>query len=143
MFGFRCASPERGVYAASPMIRHQISDQNASLGFLTMKRRNRRAPHASVRATSWETTAVPETAGDEVFARALAKYKDHVLIGAMTSPDPQEDNIKYVTPNHRVLSVPVDEVTGLVNLWTDPDEVIRRIRYHTSPEREFELTYHH
>jgi adenylate cyclase len=79
-----------------------------------------------------------ETEGDDVFAQALQKYKDHVVIGAQFSPEESNGEIfeKYTTPNAKLLLPGTDEIIGLVNIWADPDEIQRRGKYLTSKERE-------
>ena len=79
-----------------------------------------------------------QTDGDEVFAQALQKYKDHVVIGGQFS---SEDTIggslqKYTPPNARLLLPGADDIVGIVNLWPDPDGVVRHGKYRTSIERE-------
>ncbi len=76
--------------------------------------------------------------GDEVFASALEKYKDHVVIGEMFSDEQGLDSKtkKLVPPNERLLRPGTESVAGLVNIWTDSDETVRRARYQTSVERE-------
>ena len=44
-------------------------------------------------------------------------------------------------PNERLLLPGTESIVGLVNIWPDNDDVIRRARYQTSAEREtLELT---
>src|ERR1039457_6312232 len=79
-----------------------------------------------------------ETDGDEVFARALEKYKDHVVICEMLADEEGATGKtkKLTTPNDRLLLPGTEKVVGLANVWLDGDEVVRRARYRTSIERE-------
>jgi adenylate cyclase len=79
-----------------------------------------------------------ETDGDDVFARALQTFRDHVIIGESFSDETGTDTKtrKLTVPNARLLSPETGSVVGLVNQWTDPDEIIRRVKYHTSIEHE-------
>ena len=78
-----------------------------------------------------------KTDGDDVFAEALQKYKDHVVVGAQFSPEESNGEIfeKYTTPNARLLLPGTDDIVGLVNIWADPDGIQRRGIYRTSIER--------
>jgi adenylate cyclase len=79
-----------------------------------------------------------ETEGDDVFAKVLEKYKDRVVIGEMIADEegPTGKTKKLTTPNQRLLLPGTESVVGLVNIWTDNDDIVRRARYHTSVERE-------
>src|SRR3984885_626107 len=79
-----------------------------------------------------------ETDGDDVFAKALKKYKDRVVIGEMVADEegPTGRTKKLTTPNERLLLPGTESVVGLVNIWTDSDDIVRRARYQTSVERE-------
>lgn len=79
-----------------------------------------------------------ETEGDDVFARALQKYRNRVVIGEMFADETgaNSETKKLTPPNPRLLLHGTGSITGLVNMWPDSDGVIRRIRYHTSIERE-------
>ncbi len=79
------------------------------------------------------------TEGDEVFAQALAKYQDRVVIGELF--DIEKDSTQYIGtkltgPNDRLLLPGVTSIVGLVNMWTDADKVVRHVKFHTSLERE-------
>jgi adenylate cyclase len=83
-----------------------------------------------------------ETEGDDEFAKALLKYKDHVVIGEMFQDEKGLDNqTKRLTePNSGLLLPGADSVVGLVTTWPDSDDVTRWARYRTSVEREsFEM----
>lgn len=69
--------------------------------------------------------------GDEEFARLLEKHRNKVVIGSMIDMN----EYRYVPPNPN-LWPPGTNDAGLVNVWPDPDEVVRRGRYRTSLERE-------
>ena len=79
-----------------------------------------------------------KTDGDDVFAEALQKYKDHVVIGAQFSPEESNGEVfeKYTTPNPKLLLPGTDDILGLVNIWADSDGIQRRGSYRTSIERE-------
>jgi adenylate cyclase len=84
-----------------------------------------------------------ETEGDNDFAQALLKYKDHVLIGEDFADEegPNHENIvTLTTPNDRLLLPGSESVVGLVNISGDSDETIRHAKYHTSIEREHGLS---
>jgi len=79
-----------------------------------------------------------KTEGDGVFAQALKKYKDHVVIGSQFSKEEANGEIfwKSTTPNPQLLLPGTNDIVGIVNLWADPDGVERRGIYRTSIERE-------
>jgi len=80
-----------------------------------------------------------ETDGDDELAKAVQKYKDRVVIGEMFADekDPTQYKSKKLTvPNSRLLLPGTESVVGLVNIWSDRDDVVRRARYNTSAERE-------
>jgi len=81
------------------------------------------------------------TAGDEVFARALQKYQDRVVIGSMFRQESGEQTEKYIPPNARLLLPGTESIVGLVNLWPEPDGVVRSAIYRTSVAREFERVF--
>jgi adenylate cyclase len=93
---------------------------------------------AGAKVVVFDFVFASETEGDDVFAQALQKYKDRVVIGAQFSPEESNGEIfeKYTTPNARLLPPGTDDIVGLVNIWADPDEIQRRGKYHTSIERE-------
>jgi adenylate cyclase len=79
-----------------------------------------------------------QTEGDSVFAQALEKYQDQVVIGSQFSSEEANGEVfqKYTPPNAQLLLPGTTDVVGIVNLWADPDGVERRGRYRTSIERE-------
>ncbi len=93
---------------------------------------------AGAKVVVFDFVFASETDGDDVFAQALQKYKDHVVIGAQFSPEESNGEIfeKYTTPNAKLLLPGTDDIIGLVNIWADPDEIQRRGKYLTSKERE-------
>jgi adenylate cyclase len=93
---------------------------------------------AGAKVVVFDFVFASETEGDDVFARALQKYKDHVVIGAQFSLEESNGEIfeKYTTPNAKLLLPGTDDIVGLVNIWADPDEIQRRGKYLTSKERE-------
>lgn len=70
--------------------------------------------------------------GDEIFAKSLARHKDRVVIGTMIAGDEN----KFTPPTPVLLEAAGEGALGLVNLWPDRDDVVRRGKYRTSNERE-------
>ncbi len=93
---------------------------------------------AGAKVVMFDFVLASETDGDDVFARVLEKYKDRVVIGEMLADEEGATGKtkKLTTPNDRLLLPGTEKVTGLVNIWTDGDDVVRRARYRTSIERE-------
>ncbi len=93
---------------------------------------------AGAKVVMFDFVFASETEGDDVFAKALEKYKDRVVIGAMLANGQGADSsTKTLTlPNERLLLPGSESVVGLVNIWTDSDNIVRRARYRTSAERE-------
>jgi len=94
---------------------------------------------AGAKVVMFDFVFASETDGDDVFAQALVKYKDRVVIGEMFADEQGEDTKtkRLITPNTRLLLPGTESVPGLVTLWPDPvDDVERRARYQTSVERE-------
>jgi len=79
-----------------------------------------------------------QTDSDDEFAQALQKYKDHVVIGEMFADEEGAagSTKKLTAPNPDLLLPGTDSVVGLVNMWTDSDGVVRRVKYLTSIEHE-------
>ncbi len=94
------------------------------------------ASHAKV--VMFDFVFASETEGDDAFAQALQKYKDHVVIGEMFADETGSDSKtkKLTVPNDRLLLPGTESVVGLVNMWPDSDQVVRSVKYHTSLERE-------
>jgi adenylate cyclase len=94
--------------------------------------------NAGAKVVMFDFVFASETDGDEVFAKALEKYKDRVVIGEMTANE--EGSVgktkKLTTPNARLLPPGDESLAGLVDIWTDSDDIVRRARYRTSVERE-------
>jgi adenylate cyclase len=93
---------------------------------------------AGAKVVMFDFVFASQTEGDDVFARALKKYQDRVVIGEWFSDEQGADNQtkKLIAPNERLLLAGTEAVPGLVTMWSDNDEVIRRARYQTSVERE-------
>jgi adenylate cyclase len=93
---------------------------------------------AGARVVMFDFVFASETEGDDVFAKALAKYQDRVVIGQMLADEEGATGKtkKLTTPNERLLLPGAASVVGLVNIWTDTDDIVRRARYRTSVERE-------
>ena len=98
---------------------------------------------AGAKVVMFDFVFASETDGDDSFAKALAKYKDRVVIGEMFADEQgvvtgAENSIskKLIPPNQRLLRPGTESVVGLVTLWPDDDQVERRARYRTSVPRE-------
>jgi adenylate cyclase len=93
---------------------------------------------AGAKVVVFDFVFASETEGDDVFALALQKYKDRVVIGEMFADEKELESKtkKMLTPNERLLLPGTESVPGLVTMWPDDDGVIRRVRYLTSIERE-------
>jgi adenylate cyclase len=94
--------------------------------------------NAGAKVVVFDFVFASETDGDDVFAQALQKYKDRVVIGEIFANEEGSDSKtkKLTAPNDRLLLPGTESVPGLVNMWPDPDQVTRVIRYHTSTLRE-------
>jgi adenylate cyclase len=94
--------------------------------------------NAGAKVVVFDFVFASETEGDEVFAKALQKYKDRVVIGEMFADEEGLDSKtkKLTTPNERLLLPGSESVVGLVNVWPDSDQVIRSVKFHTSIEHE-------
>jgi adenylate cyclase len=93
---------------------------------------------AGAKVVVFDFVFAAQTDGDQTFAEALQKYKDHVVIGAQFSPEESNGGIhvQYTGPNADLMLPGTDSIAGMVNLWADSDEIQRRGRYRTSLERE-------
>jgi adenylate cyclase len=93
---------------------------------------------AGAKTVMFDFVFASRTEGDDVFAQALEKYQDRVVIGEMFADEEGADNKtkKLTTPNQRLLLPGTESVVGLVNIWNDPDEIVRHGHYRTSIERE-------
>jgi len=100
--------------------------------------------NAGAKVVMFDFVFASETDGDDVFAKALVKYKDHVVIGEMFADEQgvitgseNSNSKKLITPNERLLLPGTESVQGLVTLWPDDvDQIERRARYRTSILRE-------
>jgi adenylate cyclase len=94
--------------------------------------------NAGAKVVMFDFVFASETDGDDVFAKALEKYKDRVVIGELTANEEGATGKtkKLTTPNERLLSPGEESLAGLVDIWTDSDDIVRRARYRTSVERE-------
>jgi adenylate cyclase len=98
---------------------------------------------AGAKVVVFDFVFASQTDGDDEFARALQKYKDRVVVGEMFADEEganHEKIKKLTTPNDDLLSSGTESVVGLVNLWPDPDGIVRHGKYHTSIEREAGLS---
>ena len=100
---------------------------------------------AGAKAVLFDFVLSSQTEGDDVFARALEKYKNHVVIDSMIDDDRKStDDEKDVNYHSRKLSVPNDRllrsgtenIVGLALIAEDPDGIFRHARYRTSLDRE-------
>ncbi len=89
-----------------------------------------------------------EGEGDEALRQALDKYKDRVVIGSNfrdLTADRGRSSLTLDLPNASVLnssntnSVALDDRVGYVNIWTDPDGVLRQARYRLDSGRSADL----
>jgi adenylate cyclase len=89
---------------------------------------------AGARLIIFDLTFDPERDGNAEFRAALDRHRERVVIGADI-----EANVDAVTGRMGVIFVPpnkdlipdgfLDDRVGYVNIWTDPDNRIRRIHY--------------
>ena len=93
---------------------------------------------AGAKVVVFDFVFASETDGDDVFANALEKYKDRVVIGEMFADEEglSSKTKKLTTPNAQLLLPGAESVVGLVNMWPDSDQVVRAVKFHTSIERE-------
>ena len=99
---------------------------------------------AGAKVVMFDFVFASETDGDDVFAAALQKYTNHVVIGEMFMDEQGygSSTKKLTTPNARLLLPGTESVVGLVNIWNDSDirtnadQVVRHNKYQTSNERE-------
>jgi adenylate cyclase len=94
--------------------------------------------NAGAKVVMFDFVFASETDGDDAFAQALQKYKGRVVIGEMLADEEGATGKtkKLTQPNARLLLSGNESVLGLVNIWPDGDDVVRRARYRTSIERE-------
>jgi adenylate cyclase len=93
---------------------------------------------AGAKVVMFDFVFASETDGDDEFAKALQKYQDRVVIGEMFADEQgiESSTKKLTTPNSRLLLPGTESIAGLVTIWPDRDDAIRRARYATSVERE-------
>ncbi len=91
--------------------------------------------NAGAKVVVFDLVFATETPGDNDFANALLKYKDHVIIGEDFA---QISDVEFslTTPSDRLLLPGAESIVGLVNISGDADGIIRHAKYHTSLERE-------
>jgi len=93
--------------------------------------------NAGAKVVMFDFVLASETDGDNDFAQALLKYKDHVIIGEdFADVDSSDNMISLTTPNNSLLLPGSESVVGLVNISGDADEITRHAKYHTSVDRE-------
>ena len=97
--------------------------------------------HAGAKVVVFDFVFAGATDGDEAFAQALEKYKNHVVIGSMFREESGEKTEKYIPPNPRLFKSGTEQIVGLVNLWPDADGIVRAVKYRTSIEREYDATF--
>jgi adenylate cyclase len=89
---------------------------------------------AGARLIIFDLTFDPDRPGNEEFRAALDRHRDRVVIGAdiEANVDPGTGRMGIIfVPPHKDL-IPggfLDDRVGYVNIWTDPDNRIRRINY--------------
>ncbi|HEY1663151.1 MAG TPA: adenylate/guanylate cyclase domain-containing protein [Verrucomicrobiae bacterium] len=94
--------------------------------------------NAGAKVVFFDFVFASQTDGDDEFAQALHKYKDHVVIGEMFADEEGSSSAtkKLTAPNPDLILSDTDSVVALVNMWTDPDGVVRQVKYKTSIEHE-------
>jgi adenylate cyclase len=93
--------------------------------------------NAGAKVVVFDFVLPSQTPGDNDFAKALLKYKDHAIIGEDFADVDSSDNvISLITPNDDLILPGAESVVGLVNIAGDGDEIIRHAKYHTSVDRE-------
>ena len=72
---------------------------------------------AGAKVVMFDFVFASQTEGDDVFAQALEKYKDRVVIGEWFSDEQGTDNStkKLITPNDRLLLPGTESIAGLVD----------------------------
>ncbi|HEY1717779.1 MAG TPA: adenylate/guanylate cyclase domain-containing protein [Verrucomicrobiae bacterium] len=90
---------------------------------------------AGAKVVVFDFVFASQAQGDDVFAKALQKYKDHVVIGSMFTKQVGEYT-QYTPPNQGLLLPGVESTIGVVNTYPDSDGVVRHGRYRTSLARE-------
>jgi adenylate cyclase len=97
--------------------------------------------NAGAKVVVFDLVFSSETDGDNDFANALLKCKDHVLIGEDFAVADSSDKVtSLTTPNDRLLLPGSESIVGLVNIEADPDGIIRHAKYRTSLEHESGLS---
>ena len=98
---------------------------------------------AGAKVVVFDFVFASRTDGDDVFAKEILKYKDHVVVGELFAPEENASSseanaatVKLTGPNDRLLLPGAESAVALVNQWADPDQVIRRVKYHTTLEGE-------
>lgn len=89
---------------------------------------------AGARLIIFDLTFDPDRPGNDEFRAALDRHRDRVVIGAdieaNVDPGTGRMGIIFVPPNKDLISDGfLDDRVGYVNIWTDPDNRIRRINY--------------
>ena len=90
---------------------------------------------AGAKVVVFDFVFASQAEGDDVFAKALQKYKDHVVIGSMFTKQVGEYT-QYTPPNEELLLPGVESTIGFVNFWVDSDGKLRHGKYFTSIENE-------
>jgi adenylate cyclase len=89
---------------------------------------------AGARLIIFDLTFDPDRPGNDEFRAALDRHRDRVVIGAdieaNVDPGTGRMGIIFVPPNKDLIPDGfLDDRVGYVNIWTDPDNRIRRINY--------------
>jgi adenylate cyclase len=89
---------------------------------------------AGARLIIFDLTFDPDRPGNAEFRAALDRHRDHVVIGAdieaTVDPQTERKDVIFVPPHKDVIPDGfLDDRVGYVNIWTDPDNRIRRINY--------------
>ncbi len=89
---------------------------------------------AGARLIIFDLTFDPDRPGNDEFRAALDRHRDRVVIGAdieaTVDPQTERKGVIFVPPHKAVIPDGfLDDRVGFVNIWTDPDNRIRRINY--------------
>ncbi len=89
---------------------------------------------AGARLIIFDLTFDPDRPGNDEFRAALDRHRDRVVIGAdieaTVDPQTERKGVIFVPPHKDVIPDGfLDDRVGFVNIWTDPDNRIRRINY--------------
>jgi adenylate cyclase len=94
---------------------------------------------AGARVIAFDLMFPTPRAGDEPFHNALERFRDKVVIGSNFSDAERERGgfRTYNAPAPTLIpsSSPLDDRVGFVNVWPDPDGIVRRVQYSITAEQ--------